>query len=83
LPVGQHLSAQPITGAGTGAPTGCVVEVPFSWVAGGAMGGAELSFEVRLISGAGVTLKTVTQRGIAVPYPSSAGATRLSFSVGF
>jgi hypothetical protein len=70
----------------------CTVQIPFSWAANnaqsGAQGGAVLSYEIDVVSGAvsgpgAVAVPVSRQEGIGVAYPAPGGTASLSFNVRF
>jgi hypothetical protein len=71
------------TGA-TGSWANCTVEVPFYWAASETQGGAVLSYEIDLVSGAGDSAEPLRrQEAVSLPYPAPGGSARLSFDVSF
>jgi hypothetical protein len=94
VPVMSGLAT--LTGTGVTGAIGswaiCTVQIPFSWAANnaqsGARGGAVLSYEIDVVSGAvsgpgAVAVPVSRQEGIGVAYPAPGGTASLSFNVRF
>jgi hypothetical protein len=85
LPAGENLDARPaaFTIGRLGTPASCVVEIPIAWTVSHRPNSASLSYEIDAVSSIGATVRTVSQQGIAVPYPPAGGSARLDLTVSF
>jgi hypothetical protein len=78
-------ASAPLTASATGgAWANCSVEIPFSWAASDAQGGALLSYEIDAVSRPeAVAVPLLRQEAIGVAYPPPDGTARLSIDLRF
>jgi hypothetical protein len=65
----------------TGSTATCAAEIPFSWTAASARGGAVLNYEIDAVSRSGDAL--IAQKTLGVALPASGGNTSLSLYLTF